>query len=44
MGITDGMIEIEIELDASTRYSLLAKENFGACIHVRCELKDLKRR
>lgn len=44
MGITDGRIEIEIERDASTRYSLLAKENFGACIHVRCELKDLMRR
>lgn len=42
--ITDGRIEIEIERDASTRYSLLAKENFGACIHVRCELKDLMRR
>lgn len=44
MGITDGRIEIEIERDASTRYNLLAKENFGACIHVRCELKDLMRR
>lgn len=44
VGITDGRIEIEIERDASTRYSLLAKENFGACIHVRCELKDLMRR
>ena len=44
MWITDGRIEIEIERDASTRYSLLAKENFGACIHVRCELKDLMRR
>lgn len=44
VGITDGRIEIEIERYASTRYSLLAKENFGACIHVRCELKDLMRR
>ena len=44
MGITDGRIEIEIERDASTRYNLLAKENFGACIHMRCELKDLMRR
>ena len=44
VGITDGRIEIEIERDASTRYSLLAKENFGACIHVRCELQDLMRR
>ena len=41
VGITDGRIEIKVERDASTRDSLLAKENFGACIHVRCELKDL---
>ena len=44
MGITDGRIEIKVERNASTRDSLLAKENFGACIHVRCELKDLMRR
>ena len=35
MGITDGRIEIKVERYASTRNSLLTKENFGACIHTR---------
>jgi len=35
MRITDGRIEIKVERYASTRNSLLTKENFGACIHTR---------